>query len=52
MPLPASKTAVRQSADRVDSEFREKRRVVAAHYTAPKKKKGSEIIGAVKNWFG
>jgi hypothetical protein len=46
MPLPASKTAVRQSADRVDSEFREKRKVVAAHYTAPKNR--SEMIGAVK----
>lgn len=42
--------AVRQSADRVDSEFREKRKVVAAHHTAPRKR--SEMIGAVKNWFG
>ena len=42
MPLPASKTAVRQSADRVDSEFREKRKVVAAHYTAPKNRSEME----------
>lgn len=34
MPLPTSKMAMRQSADRVDSEFREKKKLSAAQYTA------------------